>query len=147
MGDWNGDAAVTGGLTIVGSFLYPAGIYENYPQWYANNEGHYYAECSNQGYCNRNTGLCECFPLREGISCDRTVCPNNCSGRGKCLSIREFGLISGQSYSLWDKDITYGCVCDAGFYEADCSRRTCPYGADVMYSTYDRGSIMIEIGT
>jgi len=47
-------------------------------------------ECSDQGLCDRATGLCSCFPGYSGSSCQRTVCPNDCSGHGTCRSNRDF---------------------------------------------------------
>lgn len=38
-----------------------------------------------------------------------------CSGHGTCESISKLANIdNGNIYSLWDKDITMGCSCDAG---------------------------------
>merc|ERR1712072_734947 len=48
------------------------------------------AECSDQGLCDRATGLCSCFPGYSGSSCQRTVCPDDCSGHGTCRSNRDF---------------------------------------------------------
>lgn len=50
---------------------------------------HALMECSNRGKCNRETGQCSCFPGFEGNACQRMSCPNNCSGHGQCLSIRQ----------------------------------------------------------
>lgn len=36
------------------------------------------------------------------------------------------------AYNLWDADRIYGCVCDIGWYGADCSKRTCPLGDDPL---------------
>jgi len=44
------------------------------------------AECSDAGLCNRETGACECFDGYEGSACQRTSCPNDCSGHGQCRS-------------------------------------------------------------
>merc|ERR1712224_329533 len=35
-------------------------------------------ECSDQGLCDRATGLCSCFPGYTGSSCQRTACPDDC---------------------------------------------------------------------
>merc|ERR1719240_1475329 len=50
------------------------------------NEAHPLAECSNKGVCDRKSGECECFENYDGIACERTVCPNDCSGRGICYT-------------------------------------------------------------
>lgn len=34
---------------------------------------HGYAECSNAGICNRQTGECKCFPGYEGEDCSRSI--------------------------------------------------------------------------
>ena len=50
------------------------------------NEGHFYSECSNKGMCDRVTGECACYDGYTGSSCQRTVCPNDCSGSGDCVA-------------------------------------------------------------
>jgi len=95
---------------------------------------HYYAECSNKGLCDRDSGECECFEGYEGSACQRASCPNQCSGHGTCESIRELAEKDhGNIYELWDRDATYGCDCDPGYYGADCSLRYCKYGVDPLY--------------
>jgi len=110
-----------------------------------------YTECASRGVCNRNTGLCECFPGYEGKGCQRTACPNDCSGHGVCSYIEDFGFESTRyewtnaklhdSYSTdlinfayhgWDEKKTRGCKCDPEWGDSDCSKRMCPYGNDVM---------------
>lgn len=110
---------------------------------FANNVAHLNAECSNAGVCDRTTGLCQCYPGYEGRACDRTICPNACSGHGTCQSIRQFfrdheddaDEIEGGGVSLvystpWDASKIYGCKCEAGFRGPDCSLKECPSGAD-----------------
>lgn len=61
------------------------------PSWAAvatRESAHILAECSNQGKCNRQTGECECNPMFTGSACQRTKCPNDCSGHGRCKSMR-----------------------------------------------------------
>merc|ERR1711871_1886826 len=55
----------------------------------AQDEGHFYMECSNRGLCDRKTGECECFDGYTGIGCSRLACPENCNGHGTCQSIDE----------------------------------------------------------
>jgi hypothetical protein len=50
---------------------------------------HAVMECSNRGTCNRQTGECTCFPGFTGQACQRNKCPNDCSGHGVCLSMKQ----------------------------------------------------------
>eukprot|EP01041_Mallomonas_annulata_P009446 gene9446-19623_t len=108
---------------------------------------HKYAECAGRGICNRDSGECECFAGYEGKACARTTCPNGCSGHGRCTNIQDmtyaaspFDYAQGTfvessqtfDYYAWDNSKTRGCVCDPGFGDADCSKRICPYGTDIM---------------
>lgn len=108
-----------------------------------NNNAHQNAECSNAGVCDRSTGLCVCFPGYEGKACDRTVCPNSCSGHGTCQSMKQFAIdhVDGVSdataesatvtyANAWDAKKMYGCKCEAGFRGPDCSMIECPSGTD-----------------
>mmetsp|Transcript_22493 Transcript_22493/g.32845 ORF Transcript_22493/g.32845 Transcript_22493/m.32845 type:complete len:454 (+) Transcript_22493:36-1397(+) len=122
----------------------------------ATNQAHSQAECSNMGICNRRTGQCECFPPFTGEACNRLGCPNDCSGHGQCLSMREIAqlehsmpLIRGQfeygyatATTAWDADVMHACVCDSSwevgldrgqtqlpeYFGPDCSKRRCPSG-------------------
>lgn len=40
----------------------------------ANNEAHFYAECSGKGACQRDTGICQCYPGYTGAACQRCEC-------------------------------------------------------------------------
>ncbi|CAM9302094.1 unnamed protein product, partial [Chrysoparadoxa australica] len=91
------------------------------------------------GTCDRATGLCLCAAGFEGEACQRVTCPSNCSGHGRCVSMREAGR-NGLSYTNfkntaiaytgWDADMIHGCVCDEGYDGYDCSSLPCPYGYD-----------------
>jgi len=116
------------------------------------NEGHFYTECSNKGLCDRTLGECACFDGYTGSSCQRTTCPNECSGHGVCRTVEEItagaltkrkvdsagadnfweGVSTKTQYRLWDMDMAQSCVCDAGFTGPDCSRRQCPRGDDPL---------------
>jgi hypothetical protein len=119
-------------------------------------------ECSNKGLCNRKTGDCECFDGYTGTACVRAACPNDCSGHGTCESIKELAEMQSfdtqanhvittpvagsanhhefdgrvresYSYDLWDADKSMGCMCDPGYFAADCSQKKCRYGVDPLY--------------
>ncbi|KAF0733366.1 hypothetical protein Ae201684_009615 [Aphanomyces euteiches] len=49
---------------------------------------HAVSECSDMGICDPATGQCKCFPGFVGAACERTSCPNDCSGHGICVSMR-----------------------------------------------------------
>jgi len=59
-----------------------------------------------------------------GISCERTVCPNDCSGRGICYTAKQLAVNAGSQYdTVWDSMKQVGCVCDLGYRGPDCSLR------------------------
>jgi len=64
-------------------------------------EGHYYMECSNRGVCDRKAGTCKCFPGYDGTSCQRTVCPNDCSGHGTCEKVSELRSLAPKQLSCY----------------------------------------------
>jgi len=59
---------------------------------------HKYAECASKGVCDRDSGACVCFPGYEGKACQRTTCPNQCSGHGQCEYIEN--MVFAANY--WD---------------------------------------------
>merc|ERR1711871_1280818 len=74
----------------------PNGDWEKWPGDFAGSstkaaedEGHFYMECSNRGVCDRKTGVCECFDGYTGRACSRQACPNDCSGHGECMNVDE----------------------------------------------------------
>ncbi|ETV74018.1 hypothetical protein H257_11334 [Aphanomyces astaci] len=105
---------------------------------------HALAECSNAGTCDRSKGECVCDPRFTGASCNRMVCPNECSGHGTCQTIQSMAglsVINGDpvkltygaipnNYPTWDFDQLQGCVCNPGYTDFDCSKFTCPTGDD-----------------
>jgi len=108
---------------------------------------HKYAECANRGVCNRETGECVCFDGYEGKGCQRTTCPNDCSGHGTCEYVEDLYFAATWHdysekyfiedpktfpYHQWDQRKSRACVCDATYGDIDCSKRMCPYGNDVL---------------
>jgi len=144
-GDLDMSGTVTGPTTMVAenSAAYPFGTTEMFPQVedsdhrLLSNSAHYYMECSNKGTCQRTTGACVCYEGYEGVACQRASCPGTpvpCSGNGVCRSILQLATAYyGNTYSLWDKSSTMGCLCDAGFHGPDCSLRSCKHGVDPLY--------------
>lgn len=139
-----GDLDASGGeldgpedTVVTNSEMYPYGTTEQFPDT-LDNSAHDYMECSNKGICDRQSGTCECFPGYEGSACQRASCPSSggavCSGHGTCETIKQISARdAGNIYELWDEESTLGCVCDAGYYGADCALRECKYGADPLY--------------
>lgn len=120
-----------------------------------------FVECSDAGMCDRSSGTCTCNPGFEGAACQRTQCPNSCSGHGKCQSNIEFSKDGSlaRAYTsetteyfndrlmtedisqvdprktylkAWDSGIQFGCKCDVGFRGEDCSMLECPSTMDPL---------------
>ena len=112
-------------------------------------------ECSDQGLCDRATGLCECFPGFTGNACQRTACPDDCSGHGTCRSNKDFAydFAVAKTHQLlqttdstehfhanykatydnaWDSSHLYGCLCDRGYRGANCALIECPSSNDPL---------------
>ena len=108
---------------------------------------HKYAECAGRGICDRTTGECACFDGYEGKGCQRTACPNDCSGHGTCEYLEDMAFAATWNdydrrglkhnaktfeFHSWDSGKIRGCVCDAQYGDVDCSKRMCPYGTDIL---------------
>jgi len=124
------------------------------------------AECSDQGICDRSTGICSCFAGYEGSACQRTACPNDCSGHGTCRTNEDFAYdfsiakstqTSGgdtfnsffdeyiATYSgAWDSGMHMGCKCDDGYRGADCSLVECPSSVDPLDDTCVDGGFITD---
>lgn len=77
------------------------------------------------------------FGGKSAFSGTSSVTPQigECSGHGTCETIEEIANFDhGNIYSLWDKESTMGCKCDAGYGGPDCSERMCKYGIDPLYT-------------
>mmetsp|Transcript_26838 Transcript_26838/g.48664 ORF Transcript_26838/g.48664 Transcript_26838/m.48664 type:complete len:569 (+) Transcript_26838:363-2069(+) len=92
--------------------------------------------CSGRGSCI--AGNCACNDGFTGIACERTKCKGNCSYRGRCVSMQHLAETTRNhesqqySYSQWDAEKIYGCICDLGYTGYDCSLRVCPSGDDPL---------------
>lgn len=125
---------------------------------------HALAECSNKGQCERSSGVCVCKEGFEGDACQRRSCPNECSGHGRCLSMKQMAMMSdalplstvttysgAETTTTWDEDQIYGCVCDSSWtvglgsgetqtpewFGHDCSLRHCASADDPLTSSVD----------
>lgn len=122
-----------------------------------NGNFHKYLECSGRGICQRDTGECACFDGYEGKGCQRTTCPNDCSGHGTCEYIEDLHFQATWNdyqstgfhadaktfdYHGWDRHKERTCVCDALYGDVDCSKRMCPYGNDVLDTRVDQDLIL-----
>lgn len=105
-----------------------------------NRQAHYYASCSNAGICDKETGECECFEGYTGAGCDRKSCPNNCNGKGQCVTMGR----ANSGYTGWDAKKQMVCKCDPGFDGADCSARKCPLGDDPL-TTVDSSGVTQQV--
>lgn len=99
--------------------------------------GHFPAECSGKGLCDRKNAACACQEGFEGSACERRSCANRCSGRGACADLEYFaaradpgaGTVYGYA-DAWDARMLRSCDCAEGFFGHDCSRMECPRGDD-----------------
>merc|ERR1712176_1373674 len=125
-------------------------------------------ECSDQGLCDRATGLCSCFAGYTGSSCQRTTCPDDCSGHGTCRSNRDFAYdwaiakttqiqndksdhteLFKETYfasydNAWDSDMHYGCLCDDGYRGPSCALVECPSANDPLDDKCGKGVLITD---
>jgi len=157
VGDLDHDGAITKGDTAT----YLGATTDEKWQGGSSANGHFYTECSGKGSCDRTSGQCGCFDGYNGAACQRTTCPNDCSGHGQCFTLREIaagshhaskgrnykvvdqsygsttttGVSTTFDYNLWDADKNQACSCDKGYFGPDCSLRQCPKGDDPLTTT------------
>eukprot|EP00924_Labyrinthula_sp_SR-Ha-C_P005423 maker-scaffold_1-snap-gene-31.36-mRNA-1 protein AED:0.03 eAED:0.03 QI:0/0/0/1/0/0.5/2/0/763 len=112
-----------------------------------------YAECSNAGKCDSRNGQCTCQSGFSGIACERMDCPADCSGHGRCISMKGAGeyrddisFFTEVSYTQWDADRIFGCLCDIGYMGHDCSLRSCIKGDDPLTTSQVDEVQVIECG-
>lgn len=106
----------------------------------ATDTAHGLAECSNAGLCNTQTGRCSCHEGFSGSACERMLCPESCSGHGRCVdmsyhaTMKNVLFASGEvTYNnVWDAEKIYGCECDQDYHGYKCHLRHCPRGDDPM---------------
>lgn len=104
------------------------------------NTAHQERECSGRGSCDPVSGKCSCPVGYTGVACERTVCPNDCSGHGSCQSQQRFVTDAGimqngvkATYAgAYDRVKEFGCKCDVGYRGADCSQIECPSNKDPL---------------
>jgi hypothetical protein len=152
-GDLDHDGIIDSPATSVVTQWAPSNTLGTFEQYFnfAAQEAHAYMECSNKGLCDRATGECVCFDGYEGSACQRTVCPNACSGHGVCRNMQDVtrGLAGNAAtdYQLWDGLKNQACVCDPGYQGVDCHERRCPRGADPLVDTDVYEIQAVDIGT
>lgn len=85
----------------------------------ADDSAHHSAECSNRGKCDRVLGECMCGKGFEGSACERFVCPNNCSEKGRCVSAKTLARM--QDPGIQRK--ADGCTSDDICQDVNCDER------------------------
>jgi len=98
----------------------------------ADDVAHNFAECSNRGKCDRNTGQCSCDAMFEGSACERLACPNDCSGRGRCLSAKALARMEDPGVL---RKASGGCTSTEVCSDAGCTSRN--YGACSEVNVYE----------
>jgi hypothetical protein len=134
------------------------------PAWadkaYATDLAHQNVECSNAGLCDRNKGQCKCYPGYTGNACQRNSCPNDCSGHGSCITLRDLSIFSGPDYDNtvagsgdglgteyqnWDGNSITICDCDSSYFGSDCSLSMCPKGDDPLTLNQNNRQVLLTV--
>jgi hypothetical protein len=119
---------------------------------YDTDMAHQLVECSGRGLCLSNYGTCSCAIGFVGSACERLSCPNHCSHRGRCASKKEIienrmfkATSQVYSYSEWDSESIFGCICDFGYSGYDCSHQTCYSGDDPLTPGGEQGKYLDRV--
>ena len=132
LGDIDGSTSIEDHSTLLisGSTVYPHGTTESFPYMVdtagnvAINSAHDYAECSNKGLCDRNTGQCECLPGYDGHACQRASCPSKVQSKKSNLSV-EMGSKFLNTQTVTTSSVFSGSF-NSNVQEHECSGRgTC----------------------
>ncbi|CAM9637241.1 unnamed protein product, partial [Phaeothamnion confervicola] len=88
-------------------------------------------------------------------------CPNDCSGHGTCYNMADMAKFYGPdyiqpgdggdgvgpTYDNWDAAATVSCVCDTGYFGADCTKRMCPKGDDPLTIGQNERSVVVDVSS
>lgn len=66
-------------------------------------------ECSGIGICDRQLGVCICPKGYSGAACEKRLCPNDCSGHGRCVSMKNMAKLD-DALPLYTGNVSYGSV-------------------------------------
>ena len=84
-------------------------------------------DCSNKGFINSTTGLCECISTYRGYNCQYRYCPygNSWLAYPTANHVRERPRV--ECSNMGSCDMTTGvCTCREGYEGRACERKSCP---------------------